>query len=470
MKSKVVLLGFCLLLLYIGVTGCGQVLKQSINPEQNIQTKIVAGKVNNILSPGAPISSAIVLAGQKSALSENDGSYQLSGISSEVRTISSAANGFAAVTIPLSGEVINIPMGITSASSYSPVTGTSIIRGRLIDSSGNPISGGIYGSNDKAKIDIVFENSGYSSIPYWNDGTFSVGIEYRGNIDAQNGYIIVIYEESTGTYKAAIKEITAHKGITLEVGDILLNEPAVAITGAITPQNGFNTTGVSCMIVSPAAEEIRVTYVYNGHGISGNSYVMYVPATPAGTKYNMLAWFGNGSDLSLKYQKDLFLSSGQDYVVNLAMPTTISPTVPTANQAGIEAAPIIKWTSMGEENKYWIFVGKGSEIIWHGITDGISIEYPKFPADSVGGTTNLQSGQEYYLRIIGFNPNINMCDIKYEELMNYTDYYQTGSIPFVVGSASSVSINSFNMYEKQLFDEKVNNILESMKILPKRLY
>ncbi|MGB9613142.1 MAG: Ig-like domain-containing protein [Candidatus Margulisiibacteriota bacterium] len=433
----------------VTVTGQGQQVSRG---------RTISGKVKNILSTNEVISSAVILAGGKTAISGSDGTYQLAGVSSTVDAISAAVPGFVSTTIQSTSESINIPMGYpVQSSSYSYPSESTLVKGKLVDGSGNPIS--------STSLRIILWDPSYtiSSGGYTgSDGSFSLSVSIPKNIASLTGYIMVV-KDISGTYKGVINKITLIRGVTLEVGDIVVDGEVATLTGTVTPSSGFSLYSVTCGIQITPANRLDLSTAYSWSGISGNQYTIRVPVTPAGEKYYICARGVKGNDSVSKYLTDLVVGAGtQTY--NLDLPQGIVLTYPASEQSGISTTPKFEWLSLGSSYGYLVVVGNNFGVKWWGFTKGTSLTYPSFPVGSAGENTNLQNGQMYYVWVAGYeNPNLDINDLKAEDINNATAYSQMASIPFSVGSASGTSVRSYDVRGKEEFDKRVREFLKGLR-------
>ena len=423
--------------------------------------KTVSGIVKNSYITGDNISSAVVTAGGKATMSGSDGTYLLSGVSLTADAISAAVPSYIATTVQLTGETINIPMGYPVQSNYySPPYETTTVKGRLVDGSGNPIGG----SWDNVQRRILFEEA--SGSPWVSsDGTFSAGIAVPKSKSSISGYITVVYKESEGVYKSAIKEITLVRGVTLEVGDIVVSEPAAKVMGTITIPSGHKLINIEGGIAF-SSSKMSIYNSYSGSSASTYNYTFYLPPTPIGKKYYILAYGQKGDDwpyahYTAKCLLDLNLSSGGTYTYDFTLPAEINCTYPSSGQTGVSATPRFEWISLGTDYVYLVLVGNGYGTKWWGFTAGTSLEYPSFPIGSGGEVSNLQNGQEYYLTISGYKiQGLNLADIKMADFYAYSEYSQMSSIPFTVGSASASGVRAMGVKDKEGFDKQIKQFLE----------
>jgi hypothetical protein len=431
------------------------------------QVKTISGKVKNIFIADGVVSSAVVMAVEKITKSNSDGSYQLLGVPLTAEVISAAAPGTVSTTIQSTGEAANIPMGYPLQwNSGSYPTETTLIKGRLVDGRGNPLS--------SVSCSAVLWNSNYS-VNYGGysgaDGRFSISLSVPQNVESLIGYISVMKETiassavmGSGVYKGAMKEITVQRGVTLEVGDIVVEGAVATISGTISVPNGYNLNDVECGIQLSSTGLMSLASVYRWSGISGNHYTLRVPATPSGKTYFISATATKGNNTISKYAHDLTFAGG-NATCDLALPSDFSLVSPTSGQTDVSNTPKFEWSSLGDGYTYMVLVGNNYGAKWWGFTNAISLEYPSFPVGSGGEAGNLISGQSYLLQIIGLKlPDINLADIEFDDFYRYTDSVQLSSTMFTVGSASTSGIKSFDARGTEGFDRWAKDFLKRLGI------
>jgi len=447
----------------LGVVGCGQgggTEDQSAAPPASERT--ISGFVKNIFSTNEVMSSITVCIEDIMGKSESDGSYSLTGVSPSAETISAAAPGSVATTIQLIEDVTNIPVGYpTQWSYYSDPTETTLVKGRLVDEHGDPVV---------TSFRAVLGADGYSlgtSTSSNPSGNFTLSVSTPKNIDSLVGYLSIV-KEIDGVYKGVLQKIDVQRGVTLEVGDIVVAGDVATISGAVTSPSGYRLYSVSCgvQLASGLRMSLDNAYYWSSE-ISGESFSVRLPATPAGEKYYVSAFAvksGSWTDMVEKYETDLILSGGE-YTYNLTLPAGFLPIYPTVDQENVSNAPRFEWVSMGDGYVYMLFVGNNYGLRWWGLTSATSIEYPSFPVGSGGEVVNLADGNDYFWRIIGFKiPDIDMTDIQFTDFYFYTETVQFGDIPFKVGSASVSSVKSFDVHDSARFDQEVGEFLEKLGV------
>jgi len=419
--------------------------------------KVIRGKVKNIFASGEGISSAVVMAGGKVTTSLADGSYILSDVPISAETVSAAAPGFFPMSVSLSGETTDIPMGSWFQAPYSFPSENTEIRGRVVDRFGNPVTS----STPEVWFEAVFEEGGGfgGSSFLGTNGIFSDSISVPKNRSSVQGCIFAGYKDGD-IYRAVVKEVTLVRGVTLEVGDIVVQDPAATITGTVSSPSGFSTYFVEWGVMFSQSERSSVSSSWRS-----NNYTFHVPAPPTGKKFYVEVLATKGNDYMYYYLNDISVISGEVLTQNIVLPSGIEVVYPAIAQTGVSVTPKFEWTSAGEGFTYVVIVGDPkSWIKWWGLTMGTSLEYPSFPIGKGGEIANLKEGSEYYMAIAGYK-GLNIYGLTNVSEFSEVDavvYHST--VPFTVGTPSASSVRAFSMRGKEEFDKRVKEFLRGLGI------
>ena len=426
--------------------------------------RTITGNIIN-LGDNTSIPLALVLCGNKTTSANNQGSYTIRGITSDADVISAAAINHTACSKQLLGDQTDISL-TPSNYSYggSDLVDYAVVKGRILDGSLNPIV-----ALSDGQLQINMPNSSYGAPLSDPNGRFSITVSALQNASVINGYISIIYKKAAGDYRAICKEITVTKGVTCDVGDIIVNDPAAIISGTISVPSefalwsidfGINNLGVRRTITSIWSSG----YEYLWGRRDGNSYTLRLPATPSGLKsfISVMARTGMYSgDVIYKYVDDQNYASGSSYPIDVALPQGITINSPYCGQTGVSTAPKIEWSALDGDWVYSVYLGNQYGAKWIGYTMNNSINFPQFPVGSVGEIVNLIPGQEYYLMIYANKcPGLVPTDFINILAGNVSEVIYKMPIPFTVGATTtSNSIKSSRNREE--FEKQVKSILRA---------
>lgn len=393
------------------------------------------------------IASPAVVAGSVIGRGKNDGSYLLSGLSSADNSISAAAINCLPATVCSSDEIVNVYLN--SVFEQQQVSDATEVKGRLLDSNGNPIT-----SVTSLSFQAQTQNSSGGIYSLGADGAFSVQMSVPKVKSTGECFLSAVYEESPGVYKSFIKEITLTRGITYDVGAVTIDEPAVTITGNTAAPGGFSGPTVCCGLENG----LFSNYCYIAYAYGSNPYTLHVPPTPTGQKYFLGASASGNNAMAEKYYHDLQFTAGGNYTYDFTISSALNITAPAPDQALGSVTPRFAWDSLGNDFIYIVMVNDYHGVIWTGYTKNNYIDYPFFPAGSGIEGCNFRNGNEYYLNMVAVKiPGLNIADMKPDDLSKYDEYYYCYSnhaFTINVPGAGSSSLSAMASKNTGYYDEK----------------
>jgi len=483
-KNVVVLVLSLSLFCLVGLVGCGQgggTEEQSVATTSTTMTtittilltsssttsttimsrKTISGIVRSFYDASEVVPSAIVYAGGVVIRSGDDGVYHLSGVDLTAETISAVLPDYVATTIPLIDDDVSIPLIHSSEVYFSLyVPERTQVNGRLIDESGAPVS---------VAVSCTFWADNYFNVYTSNSnssGEFSFSIHMLENLNLYDGYLSAV-NETGGVYKGKFKRVVLERGITLEVGDIVLDGSVTTVSGDIFVPDEYNLSLVECGIQVSPTTYIPLLRTYDLDEPIASSYSFYVPTSSEETYYiRAIATKGDfWSDVTSKYVIDLSLAE-DSYTYDLSLPAGFSVVSPIPDQVGVSNIPKFEWASLGDDYIYLIWLGNDyDDIKWQGFTDKTYLEYPLYPLGSGGEIVNLEDGQEYFWIIMGINlSEIDLSDINVADFSSYTEHVYKTDMRFTVGEISASGVSSFGVKKGQGFKMHAEKFLREMGI------
>ena len=410
------------------------------------QARIVTGKVKNLLSTNeAGIGSATVFAQDVISESASGGAYTLPGVPPEGKTVSAAAAYFSAATVSLSGESASIPLIPKNLKESLGMPVTTEIVGKIVDGKGYPISG------KDTYLNLVFDGYATGCFSPNPDGTFACSVMVKSNGSLAEGYMVAFHKAAANVYNAALIKIEAIPGRTIEVGTVVVDAPVATIKGKVMIPQGYSLKEVGYGLLPSSGTRLAL-----GQGeITGDEYVIRMPATPLGIKFSVFASAARGNNSVIKYIDDLVCAGGAEYGQNITLPRAITPVYPAAGKTGVSIRPRFEWSSAGEGFTYLAIIAQNQNILWTGYTRQPFIEYPAFPP-AIIAEAGLRIKNQYLFSVIGFkNPGLNIKDVKREKLQLAGEKTYMGSILFTVGETALNRISNKNARE---FDQVINNL------------
>jgi len=417
------------------------------------QIKTIIGKVINIYGSGEGVASATVIASNRITTSGADGAYSLIGVPASAEIVSAAAPGFFPVSIALSSEATNIPMGFVGEGGTYATPINSLIIGKITDSTGNPITSTTSG----LWFATILENSGSFGVPTITpSGDFFKQVAVPLNKPTQ-GYIFVGYTDGA-VNRSAVKPITITGGTSLDAGTIVVSEPVANLNGTISLPSGYYISHIDYGVVFSPSKRISIS----GSGIIGNTYSFKVPANPPGIKYYVEIDAVKGNDYTYLYLDDLTVTSGQTLNNNIVFPPGIEMISPTSGQIGLSVSPKFEWTSAGNDYSYVVMVGDENWIKWWGLTNKTSMEYPSFPIGNGGEAANLRPSGNYFVAVSAFK-NVDIYNLK-----GVTDFATAdveiyhSAVSFSTGGVSGSGVRAADISGSEKFNKLAKEFMKKM--------
>lgn len=452
-----------------------------------VTTRTISGRVLDGYNDNAPISGAVVIAGDKSALSGSDGNFIIRDVSPEVSIIHACKDNYSNTTLVAKNKCNEATLLEYLVPNYQNEQRKNVLlKGHLLNYKGDSLESP---ESFKMMTGLCFdftENITYDAAGGFYISVDSCNLNIIGN--ERGGFLCVMHRLNDGSYKSATKEFSYNfNQDVIDLGDITVDKDIFIVSGDINLPSlnniylnylafGKLMKGFYLTIAPSISSDNNKNIAGDGYfgEVHGSKYTLRLPQDLIGKNYFVCssATASNSSSYDgFDYQSfyknrlinELEKTSDMNYKFDVSFINGPTLEAPRKNEFYPVLTPKIEWDAANSNANYFVGVegyittptSSWSMIIWSGITDKTEISYPFF--EGAGSNGNLTSGEGYALFLYSFvNEGKDISKFKLEDLLVSSDSTYRFFEKFYVNGSD---ISSLNANEKNNGENKRTNCI-----------